>query len=38
MRYALGDRQVVLRGNGQWIAPNAVLIGDIVLAADVSVW
>jgi len=38
MRYALGDRQVVLRGNGQWIAPNAVLIGDIVLAADASVW
>jgi len=38
MRYALGDRQVVLRGNGQWIAPNAVLIGDIVLAAEVSVW
>jgi carbonic anhydrase/acetyltransferase-like protein (isoleucine patch superfamily) len=38
MRYALGDRRVVMRGNGQWIAPNAVLIGDIVLAADVSVW
>jgi carbonic anhydrase/acetyltransferase-like protein (isoleucine patch superfamily) len=38
MRYALGDRQVVLRGNGQWIAPNAVLVGDIVLAADVSIW
>jgi carbonic anhydrase/acetyltransferase-like protein (isoleucine patch superfamily) len=38
MRYALGDRRVVMRGNGQWIARNAVLIGDIVLAADVSVW
>jgi carbonic anhydrase/acetyltransferase-like protein (isoleucine patch superfamily) len=38
MRYALGDRRVVMRGNGQWIAPNAVLIGEILLAADVSVW
>lgn len=38
MRYALGDRRVVMRGKGQWIAPNATLIGDIVIAADVSVW
>ena len=38
MIYKLGDRRVELRGEGQWIAPNATVIGSVVLGENVSVW
>lgn len=38
MLYSLGERRIELRGDGHWIAPNATLVGDIVLEAEVSVW
>ncbi len=31
MIYKLGDRRVELRGEGQWIAPNATVIGSVTL-------
>ena len=38
MRYDLGSRRVQLRGSGHYIAPNATVIGDVVLEDRVSVW
>lgn len=38
MKYRLGDKQVILEGSGQFIAPNATVIGDVVLHANASVW
>jgi len=38
MKYHLGDKQVTLLGKGHFIAPNAVLIGDVILQEDSSVW
>jgi carbonic anhydrase/acetyltransferase-like protein (isoleucine patch superfamily) len=38
MKYSLGDKRVILEGTGQFIAPNATLIGDVVLHANASVW
>lgn len=38
MRYDLGSRRVQLRGTGHYIAPNATLIGDVILEDRVSVW
>ncbi len=38
MKYTLGDKRVTLVGNGHFIAPNAVLIGDVILHEDSSVW
>lgn len=38
MRYALGDRKVVLEGDGHFIAPNAAVIGDVRLKSGASVW
>lgn len=38
MKYALGDLQVTLLGEGHFIAPNASLIGDVVLHENASVW
>lgn len=35
--YRLGDKLPQL-GSGVWIAPNATLIGDVRLAANVSIW
>lgn len=35
--YALGEHEPVL-GDGAWVAPDANIIGKIVLEADVSVW
>ena len=37
MKYAFEDRRVVCRGD-YWIAPNAVVIGSVVLGANVSIW
>ena len=38
MLYALGSRTVQLRGSGHYIAPNATVIGDVVLESESSVW
>ena len=38
MKYALGDRQVRLEGEGHFIAPNAAVIGDVLLKSGSSVW
>lgn len=38
MKYSLGDKHVTLEGAGHFIAPNAVLIGDVVLHDNASVW
>jgi carbonic anhydrase/acetyltransferase-like protein (isoleucine patch superfamily) len=38
MKYSLGDKRVSLIGEGHFIAPTAVLIGDVVLHEKASVW
>jgi carbonic anhydrase/acetyltransferase-like protein (isoleucine patch superfamily) len=38
MRYDLGSRRVQLRGGGHYIAPNATIIGDVLLEDRASVW
>lgn len=38
MKYALGDKRVVLKGSGHFIAPNAAVIGDVVLHENSSIW
>ena len=35
--YTLGDRQPVL-GHGAWVAPNAIVIGDVRLGDNTSIW
>ena len=37
--HALGDKQPQLPPEGEyWIAPNATVIGDVILGRDASVW
>jgi carbonic anhydrase/acetyltransferase-like protein (isoleucine patch superfamily) len=38
MKYNLGDLQVTLLGEGHFIAPNAAVIGDVVLHENATVW
>ena len=38
MKYSLGDKSVTLLGEGHFIAPNAAVIGDVVLHENTSVW
>jgi carbonic anhydrase/acetyltransferase-like protein (isoleucine patch superfamily) len=38
MRYDLGERRVQFRGSHHYIAPSAVVIGDVVLENRASVW
>ena len=38
MKYSLEDKRVTLVGGGHFIAPNAVLIGDVTLQENTSVW
>ena len=38
MLFALGSSKAQLRGNGHYVAPNAVVIGDVVLESESSVW
>lgn len=38
MLYSLGDKVPRTETDQFWIAPNATLIGDILLEADASVW
>ena len=37
MKYTLGERKVVCKGNN-WIAPNATVIGTVVLEHNASIW
>jgi carbonic anhydrase/acetyltransferase-like protein (isoleucine patch superfamily) len=37
MKYSLGERRIICRGD-YWIAPNAVVIGTVVLENNASVW
>lgn len=37
MKYTLGDRKVLCKGD-YWIAPNAVVIGSVVLENNASIW
>jgi carbonic anhydrase/acetyltransferase-like protein (isoleucine patch superfamily) len=37
MKYSLADRKVVTKGD-YWIAPNASVIGTVVLENNVSIW
>ncbi len=38
MKYALGDSRVTTHGDDYWIAPNAAVIGNIILEKDASIW
>lgn len=38
MKYSLGDKHVTLLGVGHFIAPNAAVIGDVVMHENASVW
>ncbi|MCZ6828163.1 MAG: gamma carbonic anhydrase family protein [Gammaproteobacteria bacterium] len=38
MKYSLDGVAVQLQGEGHFIAPNAAVIGDVVLEENVSVW
>ena len=38
MKYALGDLKVQTDGDNYWIAPNAAVIGNVVLKKDASIW
>jgi carbonic anhydrase/acetyltransferase-like protein (isoleucine patch superfamily) len=38
MVYAIGERRVVLHGDGHFIAPTAAVIGSVVLETESSVW
>src|SRR5437667_10862345 len=38
MLYALGDRRVELRGRHHYIAPNATVIGTVVVEDEASLW
>jgi carbonic anhydrase/acetyltransferase-like protein (isoleucine patch superfamily) len=38
MRYDLGSRRLQMRGEGHYVAPSAVVIGDVVLEDCASVW
>lgn len=38
MKYTLGDKQVTLVGDGHFVAPNAAVIGDVILHENTSVW
>ncbi|MEM8560688.1 MAG: gamma carbonic anhydrase family protein [Pseudomonadota bacterium] len=38
MKYALGHSTVTLNGGGQFIAPNAAVIGNVTLHANSSIW
>ena len=37
MKYSLGERKIVTKGD-YWIAPNATVIGSVVLGNNASVW
>ena len=38
MLFNLESRNVILRGDGHYVAPNATIIGSVILEAESSVW
>ena len=38
MIFSLGDKEVILKGEGHFVAPNATLIGSVVLREYSSIW
>jgi carbonic anhydrase/acetyltransferase-like protein (isoleucine patch superfamily) len=38
MIYSLGEHRIELRGDGHFIAPDAAIIGNVVLEQKVSIW
>ncbi len=38
MIFSLGDKELVINGGGQFVAPNATLIGSVVLQEYSSIW
>jgi carbonic anhydrase/acetyltransferase-like protein (isoleucine patch superfamily) len=38
MKYALGDTRVQTHADGNWIAPNAAVIGNVIFEEGASVW
>lgn len=38
MKFALGDARLVTDGDDYWIAPTAVVIGQVRLARNASIW
>ena len=37
--FSLDDRRVQMPADGQaWIAPNAIVVGNVILETDASVW
>ena len=38
MLYTLGEHQVELRGEGHFVAPDAAIVGHVVLEHQVSIW
>jgi len=38
MKYSLPNKTVRLEGDGHFIAPNAAVIGDVLLKAGASIW
>ena len=38
MKYALADARVTTSGDDYWIAPNAVVVGDVNLGKNASIW
>lgn len=38
MKYAIGDSRVTTRGDDYWIAPNAAVIGNVLLEAGANIW
>lgn len=38
MKYSLGEKRVTFKGEGQFIAPGAAVIGDVVMHENASVW
>ena len=38
MKYALGETRVQTDGDNYWIAPNAAVIGNVILKKNASVW
>ena len=38
MLYSLGDRRIELRGSHHYVAPNATVIGTVILEHEASLW
>ena len=38
MIYSIGSRALELKGENYWIAPNATVIGSVVLGNNATIW